>query len=75
MITDESPSYLAPGLRKLHIPVLLDPAARTLDEAYAQIDELGLATGHAARARALVAEHAGTHRRDRAFDGQARDED
>lgn len=55
VITDESPSFLAPALRKLHIPVLLDPAARTLGQAYAQITELGLATGHLAQARALVA--------------------
>jgi iron complex transport system substrate-binding protein len=55
VITDESPSFLAPDLRKLHIPVLLDPAARTLGQAYAQIAELGLATGHLAQARALVA--------------------
>lgn len=55
VITDESPSFLAPALRKLHIPVLLDPAARTLGQAYAQMAELGLATGHLAQARALVA--------------------
>lgn len=54
VISDGSPSYLAPALRKLAIPVLLDPAARTLDGAYGQIAELGLATGHLGKARALI---------------------
>jgi iron complex transport system substrate-binding protein len=40
------PSGLVKGLRKLGIPVLLQPAATNLDEAYAEIEALGLATGH-----------------------------
>ncbi len=54
VISDESPAYLAPALRKLGIPVVLNPAARTLEQAYAQIARLGASTGHAAQARALV---------------------
>jgi iron complex transport system substrate-binding protein len=46
---------LVAGLRKLHVPVLLQPGAATLDDAYAQMEELGRATGHAAQARSLVA--------------------
>jgi iron complex transport system substrate-binding protein len=55
VISDGSPSYLAPALRKLHIPVLLDPAAHTLEEAYEEVEGLGAATGHPEQGRALVA--------------------
>jgi cobalamin transport system substrate-binding protein len=46
---------LVSALTKLHVPVLLEPAAPNLQVAYRQIEELGAATGHAARAGALVA--------------------
>jgi iron complex transport system substrate-binding protein len=42
-------------LEKLSIPVLLEPAAETLDDAYAQIEQLGVGTGHPAEATHLVA--------------------
>lgn len=48
------PSGLVKGLRKLGIPVLLQPAATNLDEAYAEIEALGLATGHKPGAKAVV---------------------
>jgi iron complex transport system substrate-binding protein len=48
------PSGLVKGLRKLGIPVLLQPAATNLDEAYAEIEALGLATGHEPGAKAVV---------------------
>jgi iron complex transport system substrate-binding protein len=48
------PSGLVKGLRKLDIPVLLQPAATNLDEAYAEIEALGLATGHEPAAKAVV---------------------
>jgi iron complex transport system substrate-binding protein len=48
------PSGLVKGLRKLGIPVLLQPAATNLDEAYAEIEELGLVTGHEPGAKAVV---------------------
>lgn len=54
VISDESPASLAPALRKLHIPVLVNPAARSLDQAYTEIEQLGMATGHGTAARALV---------------------
>ncbi len=54
VISDESPASLAPALRRLDIPVLINPAARSLGQAYAQIEQLGAATGHDAQARALV---------------------
>jgi iron complex transport system substrate-binding protein len=49
------PSGLVKGLRKLGIAVLLQPAATNLDEAYAEIEALGLATGHEPAAKAIVA--------------------
>ena len=43
------------SLKKLHIPVLLHAAPRTLLQAYEQIKQLGRATGHYDRARTVVA--------------------
>jgi ABC-type Fe3+-hydroxamate transport system substrate-binding protein len=43
------------GLKKLKIPVLLQPAARNLTEAYAQIKRLGTVTGHVGVAAKVVA--------------------
>jgi iron complex transport system substrate-binding protein len=48
------PSGLVKGLRKLGIPVLLQPAATNLGDAYAEIEDLGLATGHEPGAKAVV---------------------
>ena len=42
-------------LGKLHIRVLVEPAASNLPGAYAQIEQLGAVTGHAAKAHAVVA--------------------
>ncbi len=49
------PGGLAASLRKLNIRVLSQPAVSTLREAYAQILELGGVTGHAAKAKTVVA--------------------
>ena len=49
------PSGLSSTLRGLGIRVLVQDAAKTLNEAYAQIVQLGSITGHVAAARALVA--------------------
>ncbi|HYZ77483.1 MAG TPA: ABC transporter substrate-binding protein [Gaiellaceae bacterium] len=43
------------ALGKLHVPVLLEPAAKNLPGAYAQIRQLGVATGHRGAAATLVA--------------------
>jgi iron complex transport system substrate-binding protein len=43
------------ALRRLRIPVIVQPPARTLAGAYAQIRQLGVVTGHGLRARSLVA--------------------
>jgi iron complex transport system substrate-binding protein len=42
------------ALGKLHVPVLLEPPAQSFGDAYAQIKELGLATGHGPAAARLV---------------------
>jgi iron complex transport system substrate-binding protein len=54
VISDESPASLAPALRKLDIPVLINSAARSLSQAYTEIGQLGLATGRDTQAGNLV---------------------
>jgi iron complex transport system substrate-binding protein len=51
-----SDSGVADQLRGLGIEVLVEPAAKRLADAYKQINQLGKATGHTAKAR-QVAEH------------------
>lgn len=46
---------LVAGLSALHVPVLLEPAAANLDDAYAQFRELGAATGQSSAASSEVA--------------------
>jgi len=46
---------LKASLEKLSIPVVHEEAAKTIDESYAQITDLGRRTGHAKAAAALVA--------------------
>ncbi len=46
---------IAPQLEELGIDTWATPAPTTLDEAYAQIEELGAVTGHVAEAAELVA--------------------
>ena len=48
------PGGLVRGLEKLHVTVLLQPAAKNLDDAYRQITALGKATGHSPDAARLV---------------------
>ncbi len=43
------------GLRRLGIRVLLQPAAKNLGDAYAEIRQLGAVTGHGRKAAAIVA--------------------
>lgn len=42
------------ALGQLSIPTLIEPAAHNLEDSYAQIDQLGAATGHVLEAHALV---------------------
>ena len=55
VVYSDDPGDLAAGLGKLAIPALQQPAARTLDDTYAQLDQLGRATGHLPEATRLAA--------------------
>ncbi len=55
VIASQDSGGLVAGMAKLGIPVLIEPAAATLAAAYAQIEQVGQATGHAAKAAAVVA--------------------
>ncbi len=46
VVYSDDPGELAAGLAKLSIPALKQPAATRLDDTYAQLDQLGKATGH-----------------------------
>jgi iron complex transport system substrate-binding protein len=54
VVLSYDPNDLVAALGKLRIPVLLQDGARTLTEAYAQVQQLGTATGQAASATKLV---------------------
>ena len=54
VIASQNSNGLVSGLGKLGVPVLIEPAAATLDDAYAQIEQIGQATGHAAQATRTV---------------------
>ena len=54
VLTDDINDVVA-GLSALGIPVLQVAAAATIDDTYAQLEQLGAATGHVADAVALVA--------------------
>ena len=49
------PGGLRNSLRKLHIRVVMQDAAKTLADGYGQIQQLGRITGHRKQAHALVA--------------------
>jgi iron complex transport system substrate-binding protein len=55
VVADSYGDALLPALKKLHTPLLLDPAAPTLSRAYAQLSQLGRATGHVKEAARVVA--------------------
>jgi iron complex transport system substrate-binding protein len=54
VVAAQDSNGLVKGLTKLGVPVLIDPAVTTLDAAYAQIIQIGQATGHAAQADSVV---------------------
>jgi iron complex transport system substrate-binding protein len=54
VVYSNDPGDLQKSLDKLHIPALLQPAAATIDDVYAQLQQLGRATGHTAQAQAQV---------------------
>jgi iron complex transport system substrate-binding protein len=54
VVISGDPGDLEKSLRTLQIPVLVEPAAQTLHDTYAQIDQLGVATGNSAQAVEIV---------------------
>ncbi len=55
VVASENANGLVSGMGRLGVPVLIEPAAATLAQAYQQIDQIGQATGHAAQAGRLAA--------------------
>lgn len=53
VLSDDMNNVVA-GLTALKIPVVQTPAAKNLDDTYAQIEQLGAATGHIAEAAEVV---------------------
>ncbi|MFA1542497.1 ABC transporter substrate-binding protein [Actinomadura monticuli] len=54
VIVSDDLNGVVKALEKVKVPVLLEPAATKLDDAYDEINDLGLATGHAAEAKQLT---------------------
>jgi iron complex transport system substrate-binding protein len=54
VVASDDIGHLVTSLNKLSIPVLLEKVAKTIDDTYAQITQLGQATGHTSEASALV---------------------
>ena len=54
VIASNEPGDLEDSIEALDIPFLLQPAAETLDDTYAEILELGTATGHTEGARQVM---------------------
>jgi iron complex transport system substrate-binding protein len=48
VVVAEDTDHIAEQLRKLKVPVLIEPPAVSLNDAYGEITQLGQATGHAA---------------------------
>jgi len=55
VIASEDIGSLVHGLQQIGVPILLEPAAKKLDDSYQQIMQLGQATGHEADAQSVVA--------------------
>jgi iron complex transport system substrate-binding protein len=55
VVASQNSGGLVSSMTKLGVPVLIEPAVATLDGAYAQIQQIGAATGHAAQAARVVA--------------------
>jgi iron complex transport system substrate-binding protein len=55
VVAAEDMGGLVHGIQALSIPILIEPAAKTLADTYAQIGALGTATGHGAAASTLAA--------------------
>ncbi|SDJ17317.1 ABC transporter substrate-binding protein [Nonomuraea jiangxiensis] len=56
VVISDDIDHIAAELGKVNVPVLLQPAATRLDEAYEEISELGAATGNLAKADEVVSD-------------------
>lgn len=56
VVTSNDANDLVAGLERLGVPVVLTPSATTLEDSYAQIEQLGAATGHEEEAARVVAQ-------------------
>jgi len=54
VVTAQDANGLVAGMKKLGVPVLIEPPATSIDGAYAQIEQIGQASGHSDGARAVV---------------------
>jgi iron complex transport system substrate-binding protein len=54
VVAADDTGSLVHGMQALNVPILLETAAKKLQDSYKQIDELGAATGHIAEADTLV---------------------
>ncbi|NHN54233.1 ABC transporter substrate-binding protein [Calidifontibacter sp. DB0510] len=54
VVASQDSGGLVAGLKKLGVPVLIQPAAQKIDDAYTQINGLGTATGHPREAAKTV---------------------
>ncbi|HYX84742.1 MAG TPA: ABC transporter substrate-binding protein [Gaiellales bacterium] len=55
VVLSDDINHIADQLGALHVPVLLEPPAASLAQLYAEIDQLGRATGHSSGAKNVVA--------------------
>jgi iron complex transport system substrate-binding protein len=55
VVAADDTAHLVSSLNRISITVLVEPAAKTINDSYKQLIELGEATAHEAEARALVA--------------------
>ncbi len=55
VVASQNTGGLVSGLAKLGVPVLIEPAVATIAAVYAQIGQIGLATGHASQAASVTA--------------------
>jgi iron complex transport system substrate-binding protein len=54
VVASQNSGGLVSGMTKLGIPVLIEPAVASLDAAYAQLQQVGAATGHTAQSATVV---------------------
>ena len=55
VVASQDANGMVAALKKVGVPVLIEPAAGSLDDAYTQIEQLGEATGHVNAAASTVA--------------------